>query len=926
MMAPLLSPSSASSQQVPRISQLLPTVKCSSCNNPVPLAELGDHICPKPPPLPTQSKAALNLPKPALTPSAATALLPTRLQNLVSNPRSPSPASSVSSSSPSVAFPQRRDSPRINTNTATSPPRNGPFRGSPSAGSPLENMRARTPSNNSPLAMSPGHDGRARTFSNISNNSLPRPNPNARARTPSDQSSRPSMDARARTPSNNAQPFASSSNYGGPPPMMQPPNPRFQGPPPASYTPPPMVEPPAVPEVIDTKSGGEAGMAGVGRRGFAAAARAAMFALPPPNQRGDGGGGWDDGRSTPFRQNGPEYLNAQPSGYTGPRAGVGAPSPNAPYSPLVTPYAPQTRTPSPMSIPTSNIPPSIPPLNTTFANLSTSPTSNSSNPSSAGPITPLGNARLPFFEKYKKGQPSTQDNEILYDSNNRNLDNPASSPSKTSTPPKRSHSATPSITNGLPTSPAAARSASSASSYSARTGRQRSNTTTTTASDTKSPSIPVPMSPSSGSEYGLAYADSDAEDEDKGLLPFPGTIKKSPTSSPRKGSILRSGPQRDASRNHIRFPSMTTDSSGSLPQTAALKPGAQKRRERMSTNSNSVYSDSDDDDSVDERALRDSPKSSKGLSLLDRVANSHATARGGADLEVVMETLIEDLSSGKDYEDPEMRPLDKGRTFPTRSNTVPGGSLLPQSSPESKNPPPPTTIVRSRTTPGSGLSAHDHDLNAKVPEKSVKPKKIRVCRKCDKQIDDGRWIAIDGGGGGVLCEACWKNMYLPKCRRCNLPIETAAISSSDGQLKGKYHKQCFSCSTCQKPFPDKTFYVFDGKPFCAYHYHEANDSLCAAALCGQPIEGPCAVSHSGDRYHPEHFTCEHPGYPCKTRLEEYWEVDGRMLCDKHVHAARSTYDGDSDYGDDVGAQDLVMSGRAMKRVTRFIDLGEGGLR
>ncbi len=181
----------------------------------------------------------------------------------------------------------------------------------------------------------------------------------------------------------------------------------------------------------------------------------------------------------------------------------------------------------------------------------------------------------------------------------------------------------------------------------------------------------------------------------------------------------------------------------------------------MSTNSNSVYSDSEDD-SVDERALRDSPKSSKGLSLLDRVANSHANARGGADLEVVMETLIEDLSSGKDYEDPEMRPLDKGRTFPTRSNTVPGGSLLPPSTLDSKNPPPPTTIVRSRTTPGSGLSAHDHDLHAKVLEKSAKPKKIRVCRKCDKHIDDGRWIAIDGGSGGVLCEACWKNMYLPK--------------------------------------------------------------------------------------------------------------------------------------------------------------------
>lgn len=32
--------------------------------------------------------------------------------------------------------------------------------------------------------------------------------------------------------------------------------------------------------------------------------------------------------------------------------------------------------------------------------------------------------------------------------------------------------------------------------------------------------------------------------------------------------------------------------------------------------------------------------------------------------------------------------------------------------------------------------------------------------KCDKTIDDGRWIQTDAGG--VLCEKCWKNMYLPK--------------------------------------------------------------------------------------------------------------------------------------------------------------------
>lgn len=143
----------------------------------------------------------------------------------------------------------------------------------------------------------------------------------------------------------------------------------------------------------------------------------------------------------------------------------------------------------------------------------------------------------------------------------------------------------------------------------------------------------------------------------------------------------------------------------------------------------------------------------------------------------------------------------------------------------------------------------------------------------------------------------------------------------------------------QKPFPDKSFYVFDGKPFCAYHYHEANDSLCAAPFCGAPIEGPCAVSHSGARYHPEHLTCEfvdedededdsdysddddtdlrkrlgvrkpRAGRRCTARLEEYWEVEGRMLCEHHMHRV-------------IGNASRMQ--RAQRRVTRFIDIA--GLR
>ena len=127
----------------------------------------------------------------------------------------------------------------------------------------------------------------------------------------------------------------------------------------------------------------------------------------------------------------------------------------------------------------------------------------------------------------------------------------------------------------------------------------------------------------------------------------------------------------------------------------------------------------------------------------------------------------------------------------------------------------------------------------------------------------------------------------------------------------------------QKPFPDKSFYVFDGKPYCAYHYHEENNSLCAAARCGQPIEGPCAVAHSGDRYHPEHFLCEHPR--CAEKLVDYWEVDGRMFCERHAQSIERGEDEDVDGGGEYLVPHLAeikrdSLGRVTKRRTQFIDL------
>lgn len=145
--------------------------------------------------------------------------------------------------------------------------------------------------------------------------------------------------------------------------------------------------------------------------------------------------------------------------------------------------------------------------------------------------------------------------------------------------------------------------------------------------------------------------------------------------------------------------------------------------------------------------------------------------------------------------------------------------------------------------------------------------------------------------------------------------------------------------------------------------------MCAKRGCGQPIEGECAVSHEGERYHPGCLTCEWDGHghghggdeeeeeedesdygsdgdedekprrgrarggKCTERLVEYWEVEGKMLCEKHMRVAVEDDRGDLDSRTSASASargrgglglDVLGDTRALKRVTRFIDIQELG--
>lgn len=130
---------------------------------------------------------------------------------------------------------------------------------------------------------------------------------------------------------------------------------------------------------------------------------------------------------------------------------------------------------------------------------------------------------------------------------------------------------------------------------------------------------------------------------------------------------------------------------------------------------------------------------------------------------------------------------------------------------------------------------------------------------------------------------------LAPCRGCHLPIEGKSVKAADGRLTGRWHKECFVCKACHKPFQTADFYVINDQPYCEQHYHEANGSLCNG--CNLGIEGQYLETTSGShgsplaggrKFHPHCFTC----HDCRSVLrDDYFEISGKVYCERHALAA-----------------------------------------
>lgn len=150
------------------------------------------------------------------------------------------------------------------------------------------------------------------------------------------------------------------------------------------------------------------------------------------------------------------------------------------------------------------------------------------------------------------------------------------------------------------------------------------------------------------------------------------------------------------------------------------------------------------------------------------------------------------------------------------------------------------------------------------------------CHHC-REVVDKDTTGIVEHKGKVFCKYDFKDLYLPKCTACKKPVEREAVSAADGKLKGKWHRECFGCHTCRRPFPNNTFYVFDSLPYCKRHYHRLNNSLCRQ--CDEPIEGPCAQTAEGWRFHPPCFTCQ----VCRCAITDvYYMLENQIYCEVHI--------------------------------------------
>lgn len=192
----------------------------------------------------------------------------------------------------------------------------------------------------------------------------------------------------------------------------------------------------------------------------------------------------------------------------------------------------------------------------------------------------------------------------------------------------------------------------------------------------------------------------------------------------------------------------------------------------------------------------------------------------------------------------------------------------------------------------STVARHDGRAPRPTASSSSRNHPPRKCSICQCSLSTTSRTAFIEKDGNYFCASDYRDLYLPKCSKCSHPVERDAVKSSDGALRGIFHRGCFCCFDCDAPFARGVFYVWKDRPYCLDHYSKRAGTQCVS--CHRGIEGVCRQTMVGDKgdkkelFHPACLRCEMDD--CRQVLEDFYVVGGKRLCERHAEVVQSIVD------------------------------------
>merc|ERR1712073_247867 len=150
--------------------------------------------------------------------------------------------------------------------------------------------------------------------------------------------------------------------------------------------------------------------------------------------------------------------------------------------------------------------------------------------------------------------------------------------------------------------------------------------------------------------------------------------------------------------------------------------------------------------------------------------------------------------------------------------------------------PSPASTASSRVAP-------DHRPGLEEDESTM------FCHHCDDSLAGHRYVLRDDH---PYCIKCYENVFANNCDECGKII---GIDSKDLSYKEKHwHEACFLCNKCRTSLVDKQFGSKADRIYCGPCYDAQFATKCIK--CSKVITQG-GVTYRNDPWHRECFTCTH---------------------------------------------------------------------